>query len=148
LNFAWLLQWIPDSVFAWLVGMILLAGAVAYIASKLVGWLPFVGRYKIALELGGIAALIVGAYFYCDVGYRATVADMKEKIRISEEQSRKANAELADAVKEKNQAIKDQNKFLKDQLNQVATKIDAQCKITPDTTYLLNEAAKRPGKKK
>ena len=143
-----MLQWIPDSVFAWIVHLVLLAGLLAYVASKLVAWIPFIGRYKLAAELVGIAALIVGAYLYCDVGYRATVADLKEKVRISEQQSKQANAELASAVKEKNQAIKDQNKFLKDQLNQVASKIDAQCTITPDTTRILNDSARRPGKKK
>lgn len=144
----WILQLIPDSLFAGLTYLLLSAGVLAYLASKFVSILPFIGRYKITVELAGIAALIVGAYFYSEVNLRASVAELKEKVRISEEQSRQANAELASAVKEKNQAIKDQNKLLQNQLNQVAGKIDAQCRITPDTTGILNAAAKRPEKKK
>lgn len=143
----WMLRLIPDTVFVWITAILFFGGVIAYILSKLVSIIPFVGRYKIALELGSIAALIVGAYFFCGVVYREQVAELKEKIRVSEEQSRQANRDLADALKEKSQVIKDKNKVLQEQLNLVATKIDSQCKITPDTTRILNEAARRPRKK-
>ena len=137
-----MLQWIPDSLFAWLVGMVLLAGVLAYVASKLVAWLPFVGRYKIALELGGIAAMIVGAYFYCDVGYRATVAEFKQKVALAEQQSKEANVALDAKTKEKVQVIKEKQIVIQEKIRDVSVKVDSQCKITTEVIEVLNDAAR------
>ena len=48
-----------------------------YVASKLVSWIPLMGRYRLPAELAGVAALIVAAYFYGGIGYREMVAEMK-----------------------------------------------------------------------
>lgn len=138
-----MLQWIPDSVFAWIVGAIFLAGVLAYVASKLVGWLPVIGRYRLAAELAGIAAMIVGAYFYCDVGYRATLAEFKQKVAIAEQQSKDANAKLEKQTREQLQAIKDvkneNQKLIKDT---VGRQVDAQCSL-PNSVISLHDSASR-----
>ena len=143
MNFAWMLQWIPDSVFAWIVGAIFLAGVLAYVASKLVGWLPVIGRYRLAAELAGIASMIVGAYFYCDVGYRATLAEFKQKVAIAEQQSKDANAKLEKQTREQLQAIKDvkneNQKLIKDT---VGRQVDAQCSL-PNSVISLHDSASR-----
>lgn len=138
-----MLQWIPDSVFAWLVGMVFLAGVVAYVASKLVGWLPIIGRYKLAAELGGIAAMIVGAYFYCDVGYRATLAEFKQKVAIAEQQSKDANDKLAKKTQKEIQVVKETVYVNKEIIkNTVGRQIDAQCSV-PNSVISLHDSASR-----
>ena len=138
-----MLQWIPDSLFAWLVGMVLLAGVLAYVASKLVAWLPFVGRYKLALELGGIAAMIIGAYFYCDVGYRATVAEFKQKVALAEQQSKEANDKLAKKTEQQIKVVKETVYVNKEIIkNTVGRQIDAQCSV-PNSVISLHDSASR-----
>ena len=138
-----MLQWIPDGIFAWLVGMIFLAGVLAYVASKLVGWLPVIGRYKLAAELAGIAAMIVGAYFYCDVGYRATIAEFKQKVAQAEQQSKEANERLAKKTQEQLQAIKDvKNENQKLIKETVGKQINATCSL-PTSAISLHDSASR-----
>ena len=83
----WMLQLIPDSLFVWITYALFLAGVVLYIASKLVGWLPFINRYKLVAELSGVAVLIVAAYFYGGVEYRLMIADLKARVAVAEKQS-------------------------------------------------------------
>jgi len=138
-----MLQWIPDSVFAWLVGMVFLAGVLAYVASKLVGWLPVIGRYKLAAELTGIVAMMVGAYFYCDVGYRATLAEFKQKVEIAEQQSKDANAKLAKRTEQQIQVVKETVYVNKELIkNGVGKQIDAQCSV-PNSVISLHDSASR-----
>jgi ABC-type antimicrobial peptide transport system permease subunit len=74
----WMLQLIPDSIFIWITYLLFATGVLLYVASKLVGWLPIIGRYRLDAELSGVVALVVAAYFYGGIGYREMVAEMKE----------------------------------------------------------------------
>ena len=143
-----MLQLIPDSVFAWITTIIFFGGVLAYILSKLVSIIPFIGRYKIAVELGSIVAMILGAYFFCGVVYRAQVADLKEKVRISEEKSRQANADLSVVIKDKNKVVREKQIVIQEKIIRDTAKIDAECRVPPEAINILNESAKTPKREK
>ena len=85
----WLLQLIPDGIFVWLTYLLFAAGVILYVASKLISWIPLMGRYRFPAELAGVVALVIAAYFYGGVSYREQLAEMKQQVRIAEEPAHK-----------------------------------------------------------
>ena len=144
----WMLQLIPDNVFAGITAVLFFGGILAYILSKLVSIIPFIGRYKIAVELGSIAAMILGAYFFCGVVYRAQVAELKEQVKISEEKSRQANADLSVVIKDKNKVVREKQIVIQEKIIRDAVKIDAECRVPREAVDILNESARTPKRPK
>ena len=144
----WMLQLIPDNIFAGITAVLFFGGILAYVLSKLVSIIPFIGRYKIALELGSIAAMIIGAYFFCGVVYREQVADLKEQVKISEQKSRDANVRLDQVIKDKSKVVREKQIVIQERIVRDTAKIDAECRVPREAVDILNESAKTPKREK
>jgi len=144
----WMLQLIPDNIFAGITAVLFFGGILAYILSKLVSIIPFIGRYKIAVELGSIASMILGAYFFCGVVYREQIADLKQQVKISEEKSRRANADLSVVIKDKNKVVKEKQIVIQEKIIRDTVKIDAECRVPREAIAILNESAQTPKRPK
>ena len=139
----WMLQLIPDSLFVWITYLLFAIGTVAYISSKLVSWLPMMGRYRLPAELAGIVILMVASYFGGQLGYRAAIAELKSRVEIAEQQSRDANAELEKRTKQhlkQIQEVKNENKRIVRET--VARQIDNQCTLPVSAVSLHNSASR------
>lgn len=146
-QFQAMISWLPAGLIYWFTVLLFFGGIAAYILSKLAGWIPFVSRYKLAVELGSVVAILLGGYLYGGVEYRLKAQEMAEKVKIAEEQSREANKELTKQLKDKNQQIKDQASKLKESVRQNAQRMDSQCTVDSEAVRIINEAAKEPKKK-
>ena len=93
--FGWFLSIVPESIFILIYYIMLSAGIVLYIASKLVAWIPMMGQYRLPAELVGVVLLVIGAYFYGGHGvqsaWQARVAELEAKVKIAEEKSQQVN---------------------------------------------------------
>jgi hypothetical protein len=139
----WMLQLIPDSIFVWITYLLFATGVVLYVASKLVSWIPLMGRYRLPAELAGVAALVVAAYFYGGMGYREMVAEMKEKVRIAEEKSQQVNTVIETKIVEKIKVVKENVYINREIVKEVAgQQLDAQCSL-PRSTISLHDSASR-----
>jgi len=139
----WMLQLIPDSIFVWITYLLFASGVILYVASKLVSWIPLMGRYRLPAELVGVAALVVAAYFYGGIGYREMVAEMKEKVRIAEEKSQQVNTVIETKIVEKIKVVKENVYINREIVKEVAGKqLDAQCSL-PRSTISLHDSASR-----
>ena len=139
----WMLQLIPDSLFVWITYLLFATGIVLYVASKLVSWIPLMGRYRLPAELVGVAALVVAAYFYGGIGYREQVAEMKERVRIAEEKSQQVNTVIETKIVEKIKVVKENVYITREIVKEVAGKqLDAQCTL-PRSTVSLHDSASR-----
>jgi hypothetical protein len=139
----WMLQLIPDSIFVWITYLLFATGVILYVASKLVGWLPIIGRYRLAAELSGVVALVVAAYFYGGIGYREMVAEMKERVRVAEEKSQQVNTVIETKIVEKIKVVKENVYINREIVKEVAGKqLDAQCSL-PRSTISLHDSASR-----
>ena len=139
----WMLQLIPDSIFIWITYLLFATGVLLYVASKLVGWLPIIGRYRLAAELSGVVALVVAAYFYGGIGYREMIADMKERVRAAEEKSQQVNTVIETKIVEKIKVVKENVYINREIVKEVAGKqLDAQCSL-PRSTVSLHDGASR-----
>jgi len=83
-----------------------------------------------------------------EMSWRAKVDALEAKIKVSEQQSRDANAKLSTVVKEKNKAIQDNKYIVLGHIKQNADKIDRECRLDSEAVKILNESAAMPGVKK
>jgi hypothetical protein len=139
----WLLQLIPDNIFTWITYLLFAAGALLYIASKLITIIPLMGRYKLPAELIAIVALVIGAYFGGQLSYRAAIADLKARVAVAEQQSRDANAELEKKTQEHITELRKAKNANKTIIKEVAGRqIDSQCTL-PRSAVSLHDSASR-----
>jgi len=139
----WMLQLIPDSIFVWITYLLFAAGLILYVASKLVSWIPLMGRYRLPAELVGVMALVIAGYFYGGISYREQIAEMKEKVRIAEEKSQQVNTVIETKVVEKIKVVKENVYINREIIKEVAGKqLDAQCTL-PRSTISLHDSASR-----
>jgi hypothetical protein len=139
----WMLQMIPDSLFVWITYLLFTTGVVLYVASKLVSWIPLMGQYRLPVELVGVAALVIAAYFYGGIGYREMIAELKEKVRVAEEKSQQVNTVIETRVVEKIKVVKENVYINREIVKEVAGKqLDAQCSL-PRSTVSLHDSASR-----
>jgi hypothetical protein len=139
----WLLQLIPDGVFVWLTYLLFAAGVLLYVASKLVSWIPLMGQYRFPVELAGVVALVIAAYFYGGVSYREQIAEMKQRVRIAEERSQQVNTVIETKIIEKIKVVKENVYITREIVKEVAgQQLDAQCSL-PRSTISLHDSASR-----
>jgi len=145
--FGWFLSLVPESIFILIYYIMLSAGIVLYIASKLVAWIPMMGQYKLPAELVGVVLLVVGAYFYGGHGVQsawlARVAELEAKVKIAEEKSQQVNTVIETKIVTKIKVIKENVYVNREIIKEVAGKqLDAQCTL-PKSTVSLHDSASR-----
>lgn len=145
-----LLSFIPDSLLAWIINTILIAGIIGFAASFFFGfvikYLPQLTPYRMIIQIVSIILLVAGVYFKggysVEMSWRARVAELEEQIKIAEAKSEQANVDLEKVRQEKVKVIKEKQVVIQEKIKTVEVKIDSQCKITADTLDILNDAAK------
>ena len=145
--FGWFLGLVPESIFILIYYIMLSAGIVLYIASKLVAWIPMMGQYKLPAEVVGVVLLVVGAYFYGGYGVQsawlARVAELEAKVKIAEEKSQQVNTVIETKIVEKIKIVKENVYVNREIIKEVAGKqLDAQCTL-PQSTISLHDSASR-----
>jgi hypothetical protein len=144
----WLLHFLPDSFLLYIINIICLAGIASTISGFFLGFVPFINRWKLPLQLLGIALLAAGLYFKggysTEMEWRARVEAMQKKVAAAEQKSKRANAHLKTKIVTKVKVIHDTKIVIKDRIIDKAAAIDAECKVNADAISILNQAAKTP----
>lgn len=144
----WMLSFIPDSFLHLAILSILLSGCVLYILSLFFNFLTFLIPYKEPTRIVGTLLIIAGVFFYgsydTEMRWRRQVEEMQAKIAQAEEKSKKANIKIVTKIQNRVKVIKEYKTVYKNQIKEVATKIDAECKVDPAAIRIINNAAKEP----
>lgn len=137
---------IPAGVLNWIINLTLIAGLTGLFAGWLGKWIPFYGTYAKILKPVGIALLCVGLFFkggyVNELAWRAKVADLEEKVKVSEEKSKETNVQIKTKVVEKIKVVKQVQVVVQERIVKDTAKIDADCKVAPEAVSILNDAAK------
>ena len=143
----WMLSLIPSEIWLWLTYALYGLGAMLYIASKLVSWIPFMGQYKLPAELIGVVLLMVGAYMFGSYGtemmWRDRVKALEAKVHEAEAKSQQTNVVIQERVVEKIKVVK-QNVYVNREIIKevVGRQIDAVCSL-PVSAVVLHDSASR-----
>ena len=140
----WILHLLPDSFLIYVINGICIAGAVATVLGFFLGWVPFVGRWKLPLQLLGIALLVAGVYFKggysTEMEWRARVAEVEKKVAIAEAKAKKANTQVQTKIVTKIVKIKEKQQVVKDRIQQNKEVINRECKLSDEAISIYNSS--------
>jgi hypothetical protein len=147
----WMLSFVPDSLLLWIVNTVLIVGAIGsflsfFVLHKILNKFPALAPYHLLIQIVSIVLLVGGVYlkggYGVEMAWRERVADLEAKIKVAEAKSEQANIDLAAKQKEKVKVVKEVQVVIKEKIVEVASKIDAECKVDPDAISIINDAAK------
>ena len=105
----WILHLLPDALVAWIVNIILIAGAVVTAAGFFVRFIPFVNTYRIPVQIVGILLLTVGVYFEggytTEMAWRERVQEVEAKLEVAEKRSAEVNTEIVTKIVTKTKLV-------------------------------------------
>ena len=140
----WLLHFLPDSFLIWVINGICIAGAVSTILGFFCGWIPFVGRWKLPLQLLGIALLVAGVYFKggysTEMEWRERVAEVEAKVKVAEAKAKEANVVVQEKIVTKVVKIKEKAEVAKENIRRNREKINAECKLSDEAIAAYNQS--------
>jgi hypothetical protein len=140
----WLLHLLPDSFLIYVVNGICVAGLVATVLGFFLGWVPFVNRWKLPLQLLGIALLVAGVYFKggysTEMEWRARVAEVEKKVAIAEAKAKQANTKVQTKIVTKIVKIKEKQQVVKERIQQNKEVINRECKLSDEAVSIYNSS--------
>jgi hypothetical protein len=146
--FSWVLSLLPESIFILIYYIMLSAGIVLYIASKLVTWIPMMGQYRLPAEVVGVVLLVVGAFFYGGHGVQKAwlerVAELEAKVKAAESKSQIVNTVIQTKIVERVKIVEKQVEVVKKEIEIQREVINAECKINDIAVELYNKAISDP----
>ena len=158
----WMLSFIPDSWLLMLVNTILLLGIVAtflsfFVINRILRYFPPLANWHTLIQVVSVVILLAGVYFK---GSYATEAEWREKVAEWKAKADELQAKVdAAAIESSNlnkrleEERKRKQKVRTEYINTVRTElkevevqkiINAECKVDPKATELLNKAAQLP----
>ena len=120
------LSWFFDDLFYWIAVIALVGGAVAYVLSYLVGFLPMLKPHAIVLKVVGLVLVISGGYYVSDHhGYERRVAEDKAEIERLNGEARAKEAELGQKLAKANGQLKKAKDDIKTKTASINARIDS-----------------------
>ena len=145
-----LLSFIPDAWLHLAVIAILSAGVGLYTISFFTRFVPPLIPYSGIARIVGTVLVVGGIYFYgsysTEMSWRNRVAELEEKVKVSEAKSKEANIQIQTVYKDKIKLVKETQVVIQERIKEVEKRIDSQCTIDTEVINILNDAAKRKAK--
>jgi apolipoprotein N-acyltransferase len=146
----WMLSFVPDALLHLVVVGILIVGLGIYTVSFFTRFIPPLIPYSGITRIIGTVLIICGIYFYgsysTEMSWRNRVSELEAKVKVSEEKSKTANAQIQTVYKDKVKIVKETQVVIQERIKEVEKRIDTQCVVDPEVINILNAAAKRPAK--
>lgn len=146
----WMLGFVPDAWLHLAVISILSAGAGLYALSFFTRFVPPLIPYSGIVRIIGTLLIVGGIYFFgsysTEMSWRNRVAELEEKVKISEQKSKEANTQIQTVYRDKIKVVKETQVVIQERIKEVEKRIDSQCVVDSEVIKILNDAAKRPGK--
>jgi hypothetical protein len=138
----WILHFLPDSFLIYVINAICLVGIAATVFGFLLGFIPFISRWKLPLQIIGLIFLIGGVYFKggysVEAEWRARVKEMEAKVKVAEAKAKKANSHVQTKVITKIVKIHDKADKAKESIRRNKEAINKECKLSEDAISAYN----------
>jgi len=147
----WLLHLLPDSLLAFIVDAVLLAGVLAtvltcFLLKHLIRFVPTLAPHVRIAQIASIVILLSGVYFKggysSEMAWRERVREMEARVAAAEQQSQEANTKLDTQGKEKVKIIREKGIIIKQYVDREVAKYDNTC-VIPSAVVRAHNAAAR-----
>ena len=150
----WIFTVLPDAI----IHLTLTLGILGVIAGFLLGFIPFVKKYKLVIQIVSILTMSLGLYLEGGLSdnkeWEARVAEVKVKLAEAEARSAKENVKIVEKVVTKTQVVKERGAEIIKYVDREIVKYDTkfapggECEIPKEFIKAHNDAATSPEIKK
>ena len=120
------LSWFFDDLFYWIAVIATVAGAVAYVLSYMVGFIPMIKAHAMILKFVGLLLVISGGYYVADHhGYERRVAEDKAEIERLNTEARAKEAKLGQKLANLNSDLKRAKNAIQSKQTLLNSRVDA-----------------------
>ena len=146
----WMLSFVPDALLHLVVITVVFTGVGLYALSFFTKLIPPLIPYSGIVRIVGTVLIVCGIYFLgsysTEMSWRNKVAELEEKVKVSEQKSKDANVQIQTVYKDKIKVVKEIQVVIQERIKEVEKRIDSQCTVDPEVIQILNDAAKRAAK--
>ena len=125
----WIINWLPEFV----VHLIFLAGIVGTIAGFVLGFIPFVSKYKLPIQIISLLLLSLGVYLEGGLAEKAKwelrVKEMEAKVAQAEAEAAKVNTVIVEKVVKEKEFIKVKGQKVVEYIDREVKVFDSNCTI-------------------
>ena len=140
------LSWFFDDLFYWIAVIALVGGAVAYVLSYLVGFLPMLKPHALIMKVVGLVLVISGGYYVSDHhGYQRRVDEDKAEIERLNGEARAKEVELGQKLARATSQLKQAKNDIKTKQASIDARIDAGELRLPSTCGVQASAGASDG---
>jgi len=145
-----LLSFIPDTWLYLAVISVVFTGLGLYAISFFTRFVPPLIPYSGIVRIVGTILIVAGIYFYgsysTEMSWRTRVAELEEKVKVSEAKSKEANIQIQTVYKDRVKLVKETQVVIQERIKEVEKRIDSQCTVDNSVIQILNDAAVRKPK--
>jgi hypothetical protein len=106
----WQLTWMLSFLPSWFWTLLLIGGAVAFVAAR------FIALYKIPLKLGGAVAVVISLWFLGaasnEAKWEARVKELEAKLAVAEEASKQVNTVVEQKIVKQKEFVKGKTEYI------------------------------------
>ena len=144
----WILSFLPDSFLIYIINMMLFLGVIGIVIGFFGSKIPFISSYSTIIKYLSIAIFCIGLYwkggYSVEQEWRERVAELEEKVKVSEEKSKEINVVVETKYRDRVKKVVEHREVIVQKIKEVEKVIDAKCELDPSVIKILNEAAKKP----
>ena len=139
----WIIQILPD----WVFHTILLAGIAGAFAGFVLGFIPLIKRYLLAVRISSIILLVFGLFLegalLDNQQWELRVKEVEAKLAKAEAESAKANTQIVEKSNTKIAKQREKTIVVKQYIDREVTKYNNQCVIPKEFIKAHNDAAEQ-----
>ena len=149
----WILSILPDAAIHTIFGL----GILGTIAGFVLGFIPLIKAYRLAIQVISILVLVFGVYLEGGLAdykeWELKVKEMEAKVAQAEAQSANKNVEIQEKVVEKTKVIREKGRDIIKYIDKEIVKKEEvikyveNCPVPKDVIDTLNKAAEKGDKK-
>ena len=126
----WIINWLPEFV----VHLIFLAGIVGTIAGFVLGFIPFVSKYKLPIQIISLLLLSLGVYLEGGLAEKAKwelrVKEMEAKVAAAQAESQKTNVQIVEKIVTEKEYIKVKGAKVVEYIDREVKVFDSNCTVS------------------
>lgn len=136
----WVMHLFPDFI----LHVLLLIGVAGIVAGFVLGFIPFIGKYKFPIQIISIIILVFAVYLEGGIAERQLhdieVAELKAKLAKAEAKAAQVNTEIVTKILTKTKVVKEKGDTVIEYIDREVTKYDSTC-IIPESIGNAHNAA-------
>jgi len=140
------LSWFFDDLFYWIAVIALVVGAVGYVLSYLVGFIPMLKPHAFVMKVVGLSLVVIGGYYVADHrGYERRVAEDKAEIERLNGEARAKEVELGQKLARATTQLKQAKNDIKAKQSSIDARIDSGELRLPSTCGVQADSGSTSG---